>query len=90
MKLELDIFDALCATVRFTINGIEADPDDFGEKYDRSPDTAEDYGCGDMQFTPIAFTEEVLSKYQITEAEYAFVAQQLQDGLSFGSCGWCV
>lgn len=90
MKLELEIFKALCATSKFCINGIVADASDFGEQGDRSSHTAEDYACGDMQFTRIPPTEEVLNKYQITSAEYALVAQQLEDTLSFGSCGWCV
>lgn len=90
MKLELEFGTALCYTPKFVINGIIADEDDFGEKYDRDPDNAEDYGCGDMQFTRIPPTNEVLEKYSITEAEYAIIAGQLEEGLSFGSCGWCV
>ncbi|MFH2115102.1 MAG: hypothetical protein ABIJ86_11410 [Spirochaetota bacterium] len=90
MKLELEFGSALCYTPTFTINGIDADSEDFGEQYDRSPDTAEDYACGDMQFTRVPPKPEVLEKYEITEAEYALVADQLESGLSFGCCGWCV
>lgn len=90
MKLELEIATALRYAPTFTINGIDADYSDFGEKYDRSPETAEDYGCGDMQFTRVPPTPEVLGKYGITDAEYALVASQLEVGLSFGTCGWCV
>lgn len=90
MKLELEFGDALCYTPTFKINDIAADSGDFGEKYDRSPETAEDYACGDMQFTRVPPKQEVLEKYGITEAEYALVADQLESGLSFGCCGWCV
>ena len=90
MELELEFGTALCYTPTFTINGIAADSDDFGEKYDRSPETAEDYACGDMQFTGVPPKPEVLEKYGITEAEYALVVGRLEAGLSFGSCGWCV
>ena len=90
MNLEIEFGTSLCYTPVFRINGIEADYSDFGEKYDRDPDSAEDYACGDMQFTATPPTDAVLSKYEITLAEYAVVARQLEEGLSFGSCGWCV
>lgn len=89
MKLELDFYDSLCSTVGFAINGVAGDPDDFGEKFDRSPGTAEDYSCGDMQFTRVSARPEVLAKYQISGPEYELVAGQLEVGLSFGSCGEC-
>jgi len=91
MKLELDFYGALCSTNTFTINGISAEPSDFGEQHDRDPSAAaEDYACGDMQFTRIDAITEVLEKYGITGPEYELVAGQLEVGLSFGSCGWCV
>ena len=68
----------------------DATPEDFGEQYDRDPGGAEPYGCGDMRFTRIPPTVEVLNKYEITIDEYHLVAQQLEHGLSFGSCGWCI
>lgn len=89
MELELEIYKCLCAAEVFKINGVYADTDDFGEQYDRDSGSAEAYGCGDMQFTRIAPKREVLEKYSITEVEYAQVAEQLEDGLSFGGCGWC-
>ena len=90
MNLELKFGTALCYTPTFRINGKDADTRDFGEQYDRSPDTAEDYGCGDMQFTRIPPTASVLSKYEISVDEYHEIAANLEDGLSFGCCGWCV
>ncbi len=90
MKLELEIASSLCWAQTFVINGVKADPDDFGEKYDHDEDNAPDYGCGDMRFTRIPPTEAVLQKYNITAPEYNLVAGQLEEGLSFGRCGWCV
>ena len=90
MKLELEFGRAFCYTPVFIINDIRADTDDFGEGYDRNPEEAEDYACGDMQFTRKEPTDEVLSKYKITALEYELIAGQLEVGLSFGECGWCV
>jgi hypothetical protein len=90
MKLKLEFGTALCYTPTFTINGILADSYDFGEQGDRTPEEAEDYACGDMQFTRVPATPEVLAKYGITGPEYELIAGQLEVGLSFGSCGWCV
>jgi hypothetical protein len=89
MKLELEFGSAFCYTPVFIINDIKADSDDFGEKYDRAPDDAEEYCCGNMLFTRVLAKPEVLQKYKITVPEYELVAGQLEAGLSFGSCGWC-
>jgi hypothetical protein len=90
MELSLVFGTALCYTKEFTINGIAGDSEDFGEKYDRSPDDAEPYGCGDMRFTRVPARAEILEKYRISEVEYSQVCDKLEEGLSFGSCGWCV
>lgn len=89
MKLDLEIFSALCATSKFKINEIDADSSDFGEQYDRDTEGAEPYCCGDMQFTRKEPTEDVLKKYKITEIEYYDICSKLESKLSFGSCGWC-
>jgi hypothetical protein len=89
MKLELEFGLGFCYTPIFRINGIEATRRDFGEQYDRSPETAEDYACADMQFTRKKASQEVLDKYGITGPEYEVVAGQLEVGLSFGLCGLC-
>ena len=81
MKLELEFGKALCYTPIFKINGIRADEEDFGEKYDRSEETAEDYRCGDMQFTRIPATEAVLQKYGISVSEYEFIADNVGDNV---------
>jgi len=89
MKLNLVFGTALCYVKEFTINGIAADYEDFGEKYDRSPYDAGSYGCGNMQFTRVPVRTEILEKYHITEAEYSQVCEKLEDGLSFGFCSRC-
>lgn len=88
MKLELEIAGALCWAEVFRINGIEADAEEFGEKYDASPSSAEDYSCGDMRFFPSLPTDEILNKFSITLSDYNIICEKL-DGLSFGCCGWC-
>lgn len=89
MKLNIKVYSALCALEEFKINGKSADSDDFGEHYDKCPGDAEPYGCGNMTFVPKPYTQEVLDKYGITEAEYDEICDQL-DCLSFGHCGWCI
>jgi hypothetical protein len=90
MELKLEVYGSLCSTKEFSINGVEAEYEDFGEKYDHSPDEAEDYACGNMKFTANRATQEILDKYKINITEYNEVCEQLEQKLSFGSCGWCV
>lgn len=87
MLFEL-LIKGLCMPSKFVVNGIDADTNDFGEKHDRAP--SDDYGCGDMQFTRIAPTKNVLEKYLLTEEEYSKICDDLESGLSFGSCGECI
>jgi len=89
MELKLSFYDALCSTEHFEINGIDADYEDFGEKYDRDPEGAQDYCCGNMEFTRVAPNPKILEKYKITEAEYSSICDELTEGLSFGECCWC-
>lgn len=86
---ELEIFGALCATSTFRINGIDADSRDFGESFDESPDTAEDYGCGNRVFRAHPPNPEIMDKYRISLEQYKAIARDLEDKLSFGRCGWC-
>jgi hypothetical protein len=90
MKLEHEVYSALCSMRKLVINGIHAVESDFGEKYDRDSENAEDYACGDMQFTRVDAKPEVLAKYGINEKEYSEVCDVLESDLSFGSCGRCV
>ena len=90
MELKLKVYDALCSTSVFEINEIEADYNDFGDKYDTDPESAEDYACGNMEFIPDGRPKSgILDKYSITEEEFKEIQRKL-DALSFGDCGWCV
>lgn len=89
MKLELKVYNCLCETEVFKINGISADYEDFGTKDDIDRENAEDYCCGDMTFEPKNATDEILNKYKINNKEYDEICNELIDKLSFGSCGWC-
>lgn len=90
MKCKIKAYDCLCALDKFIINGISADKDDFGSQGDRDEAGAEEYGCGDMHFTPKPFHQDVLDKYGITADDYDRIASKLEKELSFGACGWCV
>lgn len=87
--IKIKPFRAVCELEQFEVNGIEADYEDFGDKYDRQPDVAGPYGCGDMQFIPCQPTDEILHKYKITADEYEDICDEL-DCLSIGNCGWCI
>ena len=90
MKIRLEVYDALCNTRDFEINGVTADSRDFGEQEDTDPDEAEEYACGNMQFIPFTVAPEgVLTKYGITQKEFDTVAEELSEKLSFGPCSWC-
>jgi len=89
MKTKIVVFGALCSLSTFKINGINADEDEFVDKYDHSPHTADDYCCGDMQADIIPASKEVLKKYGITLSEYQNIAEEVSEKVSFGCCGWC-
>lgn len=91
MELVIKPFRSLpCRLEVFTINGMNADQDDFGDIYDSDAERAEPYACADMIFNPMPPTEEVLGKYNITEKEYDTICDELKSELHVGSCGWCV
>lgn len=90
MNLKLKVARNICEPDIFEINGIEADYNDFGEKRDSLPVSPYSYMCENMHFTPKPATQSVLNKYKIDVAEYADIASQLEEKLSFGRCGWCV
>jgi len=90
VNLTLKIISFRCVTETFRINGIDADDTDFGDKFDRCPQLAEPYGCGFMAFTRASSTTEVLERYSITDEEYGVICAQLEMGLTFGRCSWCV
>jgi hypothetical protein len=90
MKLEFKMFGALCEHEVFNINDVRATYEDFGDKFDRRPDKAEPYGCGDMRFTSKPATQDVLDKYKITLEDYNNICSMLEDKMSWGECGWCI
>lgn len=90
MDLKLKVAGTLCECDEFKINGIDADYDDFGDKYDDNRENAQEYGCGDMHFHPKRPTQEILDKYKITVDEYNQIVDELEEKLSFGRCGLCV
>ena len=79
-----------CRLDIFSINGKDAEQEDFGEVYDHDKESAEPYGCGDMYFEQEPPTKEVLDKYNITEEEYYYICNELECKLGIGCCGWCV
>lgn len=89
MNIKIETYNCLCETKVFQVNGIDADWSDFGDKYDREPENAEDYCCADMRFTAKPATQEILNKYKINDNEYSKVCDVLADKLSWGCCGWC-
>jgi len=90
MTLELEVANSFCVPVTFRINGIEAVYNDFGDKFDESPEESpEEGGCGDMRFERKDSTSEILEKYDIKQVEYDQVCEQLEEKLSFGECNWC-
>ena len=79
-----------CYTPIFVINGVDAIYDDFGIKEDIDSDHDGEYVCGNMHFTPLPPRLDILEKYKIDELEYWTIANKLEDGLSFGTCGLCI
>ena len=58
-----------CHLKVFTINGIKADKDNFGNG--NSEDGADGgFGCANYQFHPISVREYVIEKYKISNEEY--------------------
>ena len=89
MEMELTRFKYLpCQTETFTINGINADQDDFGEGYDTLPERSR-WSCGNWQFFPKPHTQEILDKYKITKEEYDKICALLIEELYVGPCMYC-
>jgi len=74
----------------FTINGIDADVDDFGESKDWAPELAPEFGCGYRAFRAFEYPEEkILKKYHINEQEWEQICEMLECRLYTGSCDEC-
>ena len=80
-----------CSDFRvFTINGIEADVDDFGESKDWAPENAPEYGCGYRAFRAFEYTsEKILDKYHINVREWEQICDMLEAKLDIGRCAEC-
>jgi len=89
MKLEFEVFSALCHMKLFRINEKSADENDFGSRSDKDVENAGDYCCGNMTFERNPSNKEILNKYNITEEEYQEICGKLEKELSFGDCGRC-
>lgn len=91
MKLVTIPYGSLpCSLKEFTINGIDADKDDFGETIYTSDGF---YGCMDNHFegnTELSHIKEACNKYNITCEEYLEIVEHLENVLDVGRCGWCV
>ena len=94
MELVIEPFNALpCELEIFTINGKQADSNDFGMTSNHKEDYDDEitvYGCCNMYFKPNPPAMEVLHKYNITEEEYYKICDELKEKLSVGYCEWCV
>nr|DAQ28021.1 MAG TPA: Golgin subfamily A member 7/ERF4 family [Caudoviricetes sp.] len=88
MKLEIRAYSGLpCEDEVFTINGIEASKDDFGEV---NMEGIGNYSCLLMGFMPKMPKESVLKKYNISLNDYEEIVEQLNELFSYGKCSWCV
>lgn len=78
-----------CALQKFTVNGIEADTDDFGEAVSENNGFG---GCINNHFVgniDSSHIKEVCNKYNITYEEYLEIVEHLEDRLDVGDCSWC-
>ena len=89
MKLILRVYDSLCTTETFEINGIKAIAEDFGENHDHDSENADELECNDMRFTGKESTPAILAKYSINKTEYDIIVYRLEEKLSFGQCCYC-
>ena len=87
MKLTIETFDAFpCSTRIFTINGIEANEYDFGEKHIYGSAIHNKCCC---EFIPKMPTQNVLDMYNISLDEYQTICDELSSALYVFHCGWC-
>jgi len=105
MEFVLKMLDNNCTPEEFTINGITASADDFGEGFDNEDMCESDlcesdcstcdsdigwYGCINRVFESMPATPEVLNLYHINENEYEQIASELSSKLSLGHCDTCL
>ncbi len=90
MTFEIEAFGSVCELKAFLINGKEADSVAFVDKYDHSPETGDDYGCGDMRADVKAPNTWALERYGITPDEFKTIAEAVAEKVSWGCCGLCI
>lgn len=79
-----------CELEVFTINGINADRDDFGF-LDGYCGEYEDYSCSNRVFViDESKKEETMLKYHLTEVEYDMVCSELKNECYIDKCGYCI
>lgn len=92
MQVVVEPYESLPCELRvFKINGIEADVSDFGFICDDCPETAEEYGCGDMRFhSDLKRATQAMRKYNIKLEQFIKICEKLESVLCVGKCGWCI
>ena len=91
MKPEIE-FEKMCVCdiKKFTINGKDADVDDFGSAYDHDIKNKPDYGCGYYKFTPHKYPKRAtLEKYGIEIIDWFEIVEMLENELDIGECCYC-
>lgn len=79
-----------CHLEVFTINGINADREDFGY-LDGCCGEYEDYSCSNCVFViDESKKEEAMLKYHLTEVEYDMVCSELRSECYIDECGYCI
>lgn len=89
MELNLSFVPNQCAIKDFSINGVKAQVFDFGYKADLMPESRSVHECGEMAFIFNEPTEEVLTKYSITRANFNTICTQLSHGIHHTHCTNC-
>lgn len=90
MELVIKPFHELpCRLEVFTINGKNAEQNDFGKTFDVYYESGKRHTCFAMHFAPVYPTYKVLDKYNITEEEYCVICNKLERELLVGRCRWC-
>ena len=87
LNLVIETYQCLpCSVSKFTINGKDADLEDFGSTCT----------CGDCmlseccsEFEKIKPTSEVLQKYGISGSQFYQICAELKEKLHVEYCGWC-
>jgi hypothetical protein len=75
-----------CSLEIFTINGIKACIEDFGETVVAGSCMENNCSC---EFQAGESTKEVLDKYKITQEEFYNICEELESKLYVFSCGLC-